>query len=43
MNGSLSGFGRFTLLLTDSGERSIFAANRPYCVYGVDAGLKTVG
>jgi len=29
LNGSLSGSARFTLLLTDYGQHSIFAANQP--------------
>jgi DNA replication protein DnaC len=33
LNGSLSGSARFTLLLTDYGNRSIFAVNHPYCRY----------
>jgi hypothetical protein len=32
--GSLSGSARFTLLLTDYGQRSIFTANRAYWPHG---------
>jgi hypothetical protein len=40
LNGSLSGFARFTLLLTDYGKHSIFGANRPDLPHGINADLK---
>jgi hypothetical protein len=40
LNGSLSGSARSTLLLTDYGQRSIFATNRPCWPHGANADLK---
>jgi len=37
LNGTLSGSAGFTLLLTRFGQRSIFAANRPYRPHGISA------
>jgi hypothetical protein len=39
LNGSLSGLARFIVLLTDYGQRSIFATNRPCWPQGANADL----